>query len=280
MFKSILCPVDFSSSSRSQLEFAKTFANAQQAKLSALHVLQIPPLDQGISSYVEIEKLLEEEARTEMAQLCGDSVTPILSDGYPVALEIIKTAESRGCDLILMPTHGYTGWKKVFIGSIYQGVLARTSVSVLALPPRFVERSGGTFTKPVHILCAIDLQKGSGALIRTTETLSNEFAASFTVAHNVDLDSYLEKMVPQDVFHDVKANIHSKILREYVDAQSAEEVVVTRGRLSENLKATCDKNRTGLVVLGLSRSSPLRLRTTLYRAVVHLDLPVLCVPVE
>lgn len=280
MFQHILCPVDFSAQTASQLEFAKALANTQQAKVSAVHVLQLPPLYYGISSYIEIEKLLREEARTRMADFCGDMITPIVSIGYPVAMDIIQTAKSHGCDLICMPTHGYTGWKKVFLGSVYQGVLARTTVSVLTLPPQFVERSNGTFTKPEHILCAIDLQKGSATLIRTTQNLANEFAAGFTVAHNVELESYLEEMVPHDVFHNVKANVQSKILREYLDSQAAEELVVTRGRFSENIKSICYKNRIGLVVLGLSRSSPLRVRRTLYQAVIHLEVPVLCAPVE
>lgn len=60
------------------------------------------------------------------------------------------------------------------------------------------------FTRPAHILCAIDLQKGSATLIHTTQNLANEFGASFTVAHNVDLDEYLEEMVPHDVFPAMK----------------------------------------------------------------------------
>jgi nucleotide-binding universal stress UspA family protein len=50
------------------------------------------------------------------------------------ATAIIETAKSRGCDLIVMATHGRRGLRKLFLGSQTSEVLVNGSVPVLVVP--------------------------------------------------------------------------------------------------------------------------------------------------
>jgi universal stress protein E len=51
------------------------------------------------------------------------------------AERIVATAAARGADLIVMGTHGRTGWQRVLIGSVTEAVLNATALPVLAVKP-------------------------------------------------------------------------------------------------------------------------------------------------
>ena len=51
------------------------------------------------------------------------------------ALEIVRLARERSCDLIVISTHGLTGFKKFHLGSTTERVLRDTTVPVLITPP-------------------------------------------------------------------------------------------------------------------------------------------------
>ena len=54
-------------------------------------------------------------------------------DAYNPATAIIETARSRGCDLIVMASHGRRGIRKLLLGSQTLEVLADGSVPVLVV---------------------------------------------------------------------------------------------------------------------------------------------------
>src|SRR4029453_10415095 len=51
------------------------------------------------------------------------------------AVEILRVARERSCDLIVMSSHGLTGARKLFFGSTTERVLRETTVPVLVTPP-------------------------------------------------------------------------------------------------------------------------------------------------
>jgi len=78
------------------------------------------------------EKVLD-EARA-MAEQIGISVELLhVPDAWHPATAIIETAKSRGCDLIVMASHGRRGLRKLLLGSQTSEVLADGSVPVLVV---------------------------------------------------------------------------------------------------------------------------------------------------
>jgi nucleotide-binding universal stress UspA family protein len=68
-----------------------------------------------------------------MAEQIGISAELVhIPDAHP-ATAIIETAKSRGCDLIVMGSHGRRGLRKLFLGSQTSEVLADGSVPVLVV---------------------------------------------------------------------------------------------------------------------------------------------------
>jgi nucleotide-binding universal stress UspA family protein len=48
---------------------------------------------------------------------------------------ILKTAGEKEADLIVMGTHGLTGWRRLIFGSVTERVLRSAPCPVLAVPP-------------------------------------------------------------------------------------------------------------------------------------------------
>jgi nucleotide-binding universal stress UspA family protein len=68
-----------------------------------------------------------------MAEQIGISAELVhIPDAHP-ATAIIETAKSRGCDLIVMGSHGRRGFRKLFLGSQTSEVLADGSMPVLVV---------------------------------------------------------------------------------------------------------------------------------------------------
>ena len=79
-------------------------------------------------------KVLEEAQA--MAKQIGLSVELLHVPNTHPADAIIETAKSRGCDLIVMASHGHRGIRKLFLGSQTSEVLADGSVPVLVVHAR------------------------------------------------------------------------------------------------------------------------------------------------
>jgi len=143
-FRHILAPTDFSEYSKKAVAFALELAKKFGAKLSILHVVELPPYP--VEGYVPpsltatfIEDL-EREASQELAQVvpeaeaAGVEVARLVGVGTPYR-KIIDTAEAEQVDLIVMATAGRTGFSHLIMGSIAERVVRTASCPVLTIRP-------------------------------------------------------------------------------------------------------------------------------------------------
>jgi nucleotide-binding universal stress UspA family protein len=149
MYANILSSTDGSDVARKGVEHAIALAKALNAKLTVITVTEPLPVDYGgghaagwfptqeefdhfdAASKEHAGKVLD-EART-MAEQIGIAAEFLhVPNEYP-ATAIIETAKSRGCDLIVMASHGRRGFRKLFLGSQTSEVLADGSVPVLVV---------------------------------------------------------------------------------------------------------------------------------------------------
>ena len=144
--KVVLAPTDFSDPSRDAVESATAVASRFGSTLILVHVVpMLPRLPAGVSIFKEgdYEQLLREEAGKRIAELsakcaqAGVSVQSEVGIANDVASEILRVAERREADLIVIATHGMTGWQKLVFGSGTEKVVRLTSAAVLVLraPP-------------------------------------------------------------------------------------------------------------------------------------------------
>ena len=136
----IVLPWDFSEMSRSALEFA--IKRTLPAQIRMVCVLEKPDAFRiGIVSGESEEEHAREECEAQFWSLVDREAIPDLRFdavfGDP-ATEIVSFAESVNADLILMPTHGRSGIKRVVLGSVAQKVTQIARYPVLLLTSAFL----------------------------------------------------------------------------------------------------------------------------------------------
>jgi nucleotide-binding universal stress UspA family protein len=137
-FRSILCPVDLSPSSRGALHAARVMADRFDAQLTILFV-DNPLLSQAAQKFDEDE--LARRTQTELARFVEKATGPRTRCKYEIvagdpATEIINAVDRLAAELIVMGTQGRSGPKRLFFGSTADAVLRRSTVPVLVVPPK------------------------------------------------------------------------------------------------------------------------------------------------
>ncbi len=132
----ILCPVDFSSVSTNALAFAERLAAATSAEMLLLHAFEIP----ASFTYADIQNPSDPAIRKQFDELpvfSRQTKSERVMHAGPPGEVICWIAEHRGCDLIVMGTHGRTGLKHLLMGSVAEYVVrhARCPVVTVANKP-------------------------------------------------------------------------------------------------------------------------------------------------
>jgi nucleotide-binding universal stress UspA family protein len=141
MFTSILNPVDGSPPSDAAVKLAVAMAKEYKAKLLFLHaaVIPLPVHDAGgfaREQLLDEEKMRGDEILKAALKIASDADVPAQTElvGGTVSEAVLATASERGCDLIVMGTHGRGGIARAVLGSRTADVLARSPLPVLVAP--------------------------------------------------------------------------------------------------------------------------------------------------
>jgi len=137
----ILVPVDFSPSAHSALESAAELAQNFHADIHLVHVIPMFPTT-TIPDYFPEEKYTEAlraNAAKQFAACAADlaakeiKVTSSIEVGDDVAGGILEAAEREKVDMVVISTHGLTGWYPLVFGSIAEKVVKLAQCPVLLL---------------------------------------------------------------------------------------------------------------------------------------------------
>ncbi|NNG23478.1 universal stress protein [Telluria aromaticivorans] len=142
MYKRILLPTDGSEASRRAILSGVDFARSVGAEVVGMtatrpfHTLttDVEMLEQTPESYEVASKARGQRLLDEVAAAARDAGVPcscvqsVSDDPYDA---IIGAARDRGCDLIVMASHGYRGIKGMLLGSETQKVLVHSAIPVL-----------------------------------------------------------------------------------------------------------------------------------------------------
>ncbi|MBF00878.1 universal stress protein [Flavobacterium coralii] len=235
--KKILVPTDFSEHAEHALKVAAQIARKNNSEIYLLHMLELPShiSDDGIgesnavgsSAGVPEVMFFMEKTRERFEEVLN---APYL-EGIPVveaiqfdrAFEgIIKQSKKHNIDLIIMGSHGASGFREMFIGSNTEKVVRTSSIPVLVIkkdegefsPQKFVfasdfsEEIRKPFSQVVDFANTFDMEldlvyintpndfKSTHAAMKTMQ----EFAAGFSI-NNVDLHIYNDVNVEKGILH-------------------------------------------------------------------------------
>jgi nucleotide-binding universal stress UspA family protein len=139
----ILCPLDFSGPSDHALRYALSLAQESRSEIVLLHVLEWPLEEQagGEPAWLDLteyRRRLDEDARERLQTAVPEEARAWCQAEEQVAVgkagrEILRAAEERGSDLIVMGVRGRTAADLAVFGSTTQHVVrgARCPVMVI-----------------------------------------------------------------------------------------------------------------------------------------------------
>ena len=149
-FKKILCPTDFSEPALTALKGAEEMARHFGAELIVAHV--VPPVP-GPHQFPDPEAnfnfdlpLYQQELANHAEKLLKDLVSHQVSPEVrtrdrvttgEAGSEIIRIAQQEHVDLIVIASHGLTGWQRLVFGSVAEKVVRQATCPVLTIvaPP-------------------------------------------------------------------------------------------------------------------------------------------------
>ena len=144
--KRILAPTDLSPASDVALTAAADLAHRLGAVLTLLHVATEQDLEALTSAHVpprpidfvyqDVEAAIIAQYRRVVSAEVRRSlqVQPAVTVGTPV-VEILRAAQVKGADMIVMATHGRTGLARIVTGSVAEQVVRRAPCPVVTVRP-------------------------------------------------------------------------------------------------------------------------------------------------
>ena len=272
----ILVPTDFSGPAAHALRFASQLAVRFGARIRLVYAdYFVPPVDFSASAAVEYALTSDEaadKAKQRLIQLAGDLLPQRVEYETRVVVDspvpaIIDEARSAKADLVVLGTHGRTGFRRFVVGSVTETVMRNVNVPVIAISPLTdARRIGAPLSR---IVCAVDDSPESREALRTCATLADAPLTKIVVARCFDFQT------PQEAADEI-VRLQAWTPPEIVDRcqykllpndHPAEQIVELAALLHADLIATgCYASRTTTeVVRG----------TTAERIVERSDCPVL-----
>jgi nucleotide-binding universal stress UspA family protein len=203
----ILCPVDFSDFSRRALDYAVVLARWYGARLTVLHVHHSPfpastqlaplaPAEPVVVTPIDLAQVRSRIAAFTPAEAQAlVPVEPKAAEGDP-AHEIL--AEAASADVIVMGTHGRSGFERLMLGSVTEKVLRKATCSLLTIPlsaPPPVRAVPVLFRR---IVAAVDFSDVSMSALRHAASLAAEVDAHLTVMHVIEAPERLELWIDRE----------------------------------------------------------------------------------
>lgn len=139
--KTILCAVDFSKGSERAVEEAAWLAKATGARVELLHVYQLPVLalpDGVVTATPEFVARLTNQAQEaldalrERLEARGVQATTRLLEGNAIEI-IVERAKQLDASMLVLGTHGRSGFQRFILGSTAERVVRLATVPVLTV---------------------------------------------------------------------------------------------------------------------------------------------------
>jgi nucleotide-binding universal stress UspA family protein len=242
--KKILVPVDFSECSKLAVEYAANLVRKVSGELLLLHVLEIGETDSSLGSSgswagaEEVTTVPYMIARLKMVKKqMEDFIAEAGLEKIPVHdfaevgephVRINEAAAKHHADLIVMGTHGVSGMKELFVGSVTEKVVQHTNRPVLSIKEK-VELN------PERILFASDFSEEADQIFNRVSDFASVFHSTIYLLKVIDSDSSekREKSLAQLHAFAVKHHV-PHLFQTILYAKSTEEGIL---RFAKNIQA-------------------------------------------
>lgn len=268
----ILCPVDFSDFSRRALDHAVVIARWYDSAVTAMYVYSPVPVAAYGPGALATEPIMLTSA--DRAQLVSDlarfadaesapgvSIETVVREGNAAA-EILDQAATMSADLLVMGTHGRSGFERLLLGSVSEKVLRKATCPVLTVPRGLPDAVPAAPVVFKQILCPVDFSDCSMHALNYAMSLAQEVDGRLTVLHvlasdlaNVPAinvgDEHLTLSAFQRQYEEEARRRLEAAVPEAVTAYCSVESLIVRGKPPQEILRTAAEHQTDLIVMGV-----------------------------
>jgi nucleotide-binding universal stress UspA family protein len=277
----IVCPTDFSEFAASAFAESVRLARWFGAKVTVLHVVPLAVPIVGDMGYLPVPEETGDTARPATLAELQRFVDATEHTGVPIGLlcregdpceEIRNMAQETGADLVVMGTHGRSGFKRLVLGSVTEALLNRPPAPVLTVN-RDLKRRKGLFRT---VLCAIDVSEWSAGTVAVALAIADEGAKRImllnVIEHHVESFGGAVERAALAALHD--------LIPDEARSSYAIDERVTFGESEREILGVAVEQAADLVVMGTRSGGALGhlFGSTVRRVVRDASCPVLVVP--
>jgi nucleotide-binding universal stress UspA family protein len=299
VIRNILVPIDFSKMSIQALETAKCLAQRFDAIIHLVHVHQFgyPASFMGpVFSAGELPESFEEHRSKQLAEQLGAVASESglssrdqthLGMGAPPYDEICRLAQEIPADLIVMPTHGYTGFKHVLLGSTAERVVQHSPCPVFVVRQKKPKpESGRAFTADT-ILVPVDFSSSSLDGLNYAIKFADSVGAKLILLHAVHLAAYIGGGYAYDLsnLEDAARKDAQRQMQEFTRLAKfgdvKHETVITVGAPMPEIRSRAEEKDVNLIITsthGLTGFKHVLIGSIAEQVVRHAPCSVLVVP--
>jgi nucleotide-binding universal stress UspA family protein len=259
----VLCPIDFSDTSRRALDHAAAIAHWHDARLTLMTVfVSNRATDAWVRQLVDSERTRLTHALQRLCNRVTSSVhTDVaITEGSDVHAAIAAHAAHVQADLLVMGTHGRSGFRRLVMGSVTERVLRQPPCPTLVVPPHASMQDPNAVVRFRHIVCAVDFSAGSLAALSLALSLAQQSDAHLLVLNVIEVPpELLEPPVPPIDVDAIRAKAEAERLqrlRALIPTEAKKlctvETAVTEAAADHAILQACEARGAELVVLGIS----------------------------
>jgi nucleotide-binding universal stress UspA family protein len=264
--RTVLVPYDGSEFSQRALHHAVSLARWYKAAITLLHVdpREIVLTENGAAWRSPVDPAERKRLVSWLGEIgdearnAGVSVEARVSEGRPTT-EIVRVAQEMRADLVVMGTHGRTGFDRLVLGSVTEKVLRQAPCPVLTVTSKTVPvyRSGRPPFESV--VCPVDFSEDSLRALEYALSLAQEAYGRLTILHALEQFPAEEEPVlaPFDLgsYHKAVERAVRGRLAEILPRGAPDwcrpEHVVARGKAWRAILDAAETRTADLIVMGV-----------------------------
>ena len=265
--KNILFPTDFSNCASQALEHALFLAKRCNAALHIFHAIILHQRDPHNPAYhfPDLENLHEKLKKIARDSMDGDLRASVESEkevdikmeeawGISADSLILEYADAHAIDLIVMGTHGRRGLGYMFLGSIAQEVVRKSSCPIFTVRESENPKRPG---KTERILSPIDFSDHSIMAMLTAKEFAHLYGARLQVLHVIEETTHPAFYgIGKEIVWGLRADIISRsekelsrIFDEFKEPEIPWEFKTIAGHVANEILEYALHNRVDLIVL-------------------------------
>ncbi len=248
--KKILIPTDFSQHAEYALKVAAQIAKKHNGEIILLHMLELPHQSGDAVSaghalpeimFFKNAAIAKLESLMEADYLDGLKVSEVIQ--FELAFDgILKIIQKNDIDLIVMGSHGASGFKDMFIGSNAEKVVRHSEVPVL-----IIKKENPNFNVDNFVFASDFSDEVKKPFAKAVE-IANKFGAKMNLVMINTPNNFKSTLVAQEIMNKFIAqfNINNYSTHIFNDANVEKGILNFANSTNADLIGMCTHGRKGL----------------------------------